>query len=129
VKSIDQAGSLEQSKSETWGSSDVSSLLSRICLHENQNPASFLPRRQSSMDEIIKRAGGRKDDYMVVVWNSGSKVRDDTRTLQSYPATFSVLRTGAMTIDISSTVTIALDQDLAFSGELFVSFCSTTIDG
>lgn len=127
VKNIDQAGSLEQAKNERWGASDVSALLSRICLLENQNAASFLPRRKSTIDEVIKRAGGRKDDYMVVVWNSGPKSEDDSRRLQTYPATFSVMRNGAITIDISSAATISRDQELMFAGELFVSPCLPSV--
>ena len=115
IQRVERVSNIRRNATEQWGKTDVLHLLSRICLLENQDVASFLPQ---AVQQPIKAS---PSDYKSVldpkvIWDTSgaqmgaSQAVAGTQNLQTVPAAASLVR-----------VPVLVDEENQYIGELMVS--------
>lgn len=116
IQRVERVSNLRRNVTEQWGKTDVLHLLSRICLLENQDVASFLPQ---AAQQSTKTSRGNYKSVLdpKAIWDDASGARMEAsktvagaQNLQTASATASLVR-----------IPVLVDEETQYIGELMVS--------
>jgi hypothetical protein len=98
-------------------------MLSHVCRLEDMDPFLLLPLTQPHLfDEKVRQAGGFPDQKMIFMYDQqiSEPRKSIPRSIQSFPAIVSVLRTSTMNITASETWQNPIESESILAGELHV---------
>lgn len=122
---IELVGSIKNITSRRWelnDSTDSSRLISRICKLENQDVSMFLPQDYVNfLDKVHSTADSQPNQYYFASRGEITEQEVTDRTTLVFPARYIVTKTGRAETRVFDKPVNALDEEVLFFGEFFIS--------